>query len=172
MKNLIVTILVFLFPCGVFAEEKEITSPFSQEEMRLLRECCLAKEVDPFVLVSPEYAQLVEICCRATELGSPDLLSREEKRILENCCLARKEESKGLLFSNIKTSDERFLTEVFKRRKWQFLAIKTATYREGWSLRTKRKDGGYYIAVSWESNRDPIKFLFEPFFIFESTPHK
>ncbi len=171
MKKLL-CFLLFLFPFVAHAQEKENTDQFSQEEMRLLRECCLAKEVDPFVLVSPEYAQLVETCCRAMHLGSPSSLSREEKRILENCCLTKKEEKVDLFFGNIKTSNEQVLTEIFKRRKWQFLATKTANIREGWSLRTKRKDGGYYIAVTWESNRDPIKFLFEPFFLFETTPHK
>lgn len=102
----------------------------------------------------------------------PKLVSAQEKesftvspeyaKLLENCCMIKKEHPQAKMFGNLRTSRDEFASKLLKKRKLRLHATNTLHYKEEWSFRAKRSYDGYFMGIGYESNRDPIKLLFEP----------
>lgn len=89
-------------------------------------------------------------------------VSPEYAKLLKNCCAMKKESTQEKMFGNLRSSREEFASKLLKKRKLRLHATNTLHYKEEWSFRAKRSYDGYFVGIGYESNRDPIKLLFEP----------
>ena len=85
MKNLIIAILVFLFPCAAFAQEKENLYFVSPEYAKILENCCTTKKEEK------EAPLLGEIKTSSDELISR-ILKKRKLRLYATNTLHYKEE--------------------------------------------------------------------------------